>query len=193
MSSFQPNCSLEKRSVCCECRNMKWLPRLSGCSGHKVELHRIWKNQKNVLYVTSYITDIYLKTMQCPLLFPRLSAQPSNHYQPTRAPRRPWGEVPASSLLFLLLLVLLQGDDRSNRMFHRSNCCHSGRLLAFGTAEIPSLLEEILEHSVMGRKQPALLQMLRHQTLPLSSWLQLTLLMQCYSARKASCWRHDLY
>lgn len=103
------------------------------------------------------------------------------------------GEVPSSSLLFLLLLVLLQVGDHSNRMFHRSKCCHSGRLLAFGTAEIPSLFEEILEFCVMGRKQPALLQLLRHQTLPLSSWLQLSLLMQCYSARKASCWRHGLY
>lgn len=78
-------------------------------------------------------------------------------------------------LLFPLLLVLLQEDNLSNCMFHHSNFCHSRRLLVSGTAKIHSPFEEILECFTAGRKQPAVLLRLQHQTIMLSSWLQLML------------------
>ena len=151
-----------------------------------------------ILYITSYFTEleIHFKPIEHPLLFAMLSAWPKNHYLHTEGLPEAPEEVPASLLLFRLSLLLLWEDNLSNRRFHLSNCNHSGRLLAFGTAEINSLFEKTLEFFVaVGRKQPVLLQRLWHGTLLLSSWLQPmpATAAKSYSASKASCWRHGIY
>jgi len=81
-----------------------------GCSVYKRELQKIWENQPNVrgtLYHFFTELEIYFEHIERPLQFPMLSAWPENHYLHTEELPEALKEIPASLLLFFLLLLLL--------------------------------------------------------------------------------------
>lgn len=169
-----------------------------GCSGYKIELQKIWENQPNIKGILHHLFQVTVKHIlnlqNAHCSFPCSQRVRKIITYTIRGSQKPPEEVPASFSLFLLLLLLLWDDNLSNCMFHHPDRNRSGRLLAFGTAEINSLFEKTLEFFVAaGRKQLVPLQRLQHEMLLLSSWMQLMLASAATSdsASKASCWRHS--